>query len=327
MITASALAIVGTLACVTVTDSFSPLHPVGKVVGKKIVILQATPSSDTTEPDLFDYFDPLLSPHAYPQGISPDKIPIDDENNHDGDDDDDDSPKDVLPDEELLKEFMLDPKEAGFVSSPRGFIRFNEDDEDELPPPSLNDVSFDNNMLNYPMQKGGEIDPDYFDPTLSPHSYPNGTPDRLVGDSDNTNNNNNPKRQKQQQKVGILLMDHGSRNQASNDRLHELAEIYQNSVGGSIVVEAAHMEIATPSIPEGLQTLLDKGVDEIVCHPFFLSAAGRHVSEDIPAIVNEAVKDLQIQIPISTTEPVGSQTDIMIRAIHNLVQSKTRVNN
>lgn len=29
---------------------------------------------DKGEPDLFDYFDPLLSPHAYPDGISPDHM-------------------------------------------------------------------------------------------------------------------------------------------------------------------------------------------------------------------------------------------------------------
>eukprot|EP00540_Astrosyne_radiata_P021866 CAMPEP_0116834524 /NCGR_PEP_ID=MMETSP0418-20121206/7037_1 /TAXON_ID=1158023 /ORGANISM="Astrosyne radiata, Strain 13vi08-1A" /LENGTH=146 /DNA_ID=CAMNT_0004464089 /DNA_START=214 /DNA_END=655 /DNA_ORIENTATION=- len=123
-------------------------------------------------------------------------------------------------------------------------------------------------------------------------------------------------------KVGVLLMDHGSRNKASNLRLHELARLYQDSMGNdeSFVVQAAHMELAEPSIPQGLNTLVSQGVDEIVCHPYFLSADGRHVSEDIPRIVQDSIESLSISIPIRTTQPVGSNTDIMLQAIHSLVQ-------
>ena len=86
-----------------------------------------------------------------------------------------------------------------------------------------------------------------------------------------------------------------------------------------MIVRHAHMEIAEPSIKDALASLLEEGVDEIVCHPYFLSP-GRHVKEDIPELVAEATKSLQIKIPIVTTEPVGSQTDIMIRAIHSAVK-------
>lgn len=72
--------------------------------------------------------------------------------------------------------------------------------------------------------------------------------------------------------------------------------------------------------------LLTHLADEIICHPFFLSAAGRHVSEDIPAILEEAISTMNIEIPVTTTDPVGSQTDVMIRAIHTLVQEKARIN-
>ena len=85
------------------------------------------------------------------------------------------------------------------------------------------------------------------------------------------------------------------------------------------------MEIAEPSIPEVLKALVEEGVDEIICHPYFLSP-GRHVVEDIPEIVDGAIKDLNIQIPVITTNPVGSSTDLMINAIHSLVQqSSTKI--
>lgn len=62
-------------------------------------------------------------------------------------------------------------------------------------------------------------------------------------------------------KVGILLMDHGSRNEASNQRLEHLAELYKLTMqDDNVVVLAAHMEIAKPTIPDGLQALLDQGV-------------------------------------------------------------------
>ena len=61
-------------------------------------------------------------------------------------------------------------------------------------------------------------------------------------------------------------MDHGSRNKDSNDRLHELARVYQLTVGSNVIVTAAHMEIASPSIPEGLETLLNAGVGKLHVH-------------------------------------------------------------
>ena len=84
------------------------------------------------------------------------------------------------------------------------------------------------------------------------------------------------------------------------------------------------MEIATPSIPDGIKALVDLGVDEIICHPYFLSP-GRHVTEDIPRIVNQAVEDLSIKIPVITTEPLGYNTQLMIGAIHSSVRENSKL--
>lgn len=146
------------------------------------------------EPDLFDYFDPLLSPHAYPDGIDP----------------------------------THKPKEIKIA------------DEDREAPTRLHKRSTES-----------AVDPtQVFDPTLSPHAYPKGTPSAVVGDENIV----------AKKRVGILLIDHGSKKQASNDRLEELARIYQENVESNVIVKAAHMEIAEPSIPDGLEMLLDEGV-------------------------------------------------------------------
>ena len=303
--------------------------------------------TDQNEPDLFEYFDPLLSPHAYPNGISPDRKTLSQKGTVSGSSEG--SMDQVVPtfdfssqiaisivdnrQQEPVRSSTIDPDFFDPLLSPHMYPNGTPEKllvdidsattgsavpSDTFEPFDVADfvsllpsISAIDTKPTLPFQQQDQprqdtVSPDVFDPLLSPHMYPNGTPNRLVGDK--------------KKRVGVLLMDHGSRNQGSNDRLHELARIYQESVDGDqFVVAAAHMELASPSIPEGLQTLMERGVDEIICHPYFLSAQGRHVSEDIPEIINGAIEALGIEIPIVTTPPVGSQTDIMIGAVQSLV--------
>ena len=308
---------------------------------------------DDGEPDLFDYFDPLLSPHSYPNGVSPDNKP------------DASSSSSSYPSSSNSKN--KSPFGINYYSSNQ-----RESTENKIPP---NESSNSNGNVINGDDDGEEDDeePDlfeYFDPLLSPHSYPNGiSPDAAAGISspreldvvgkssslsssssssiyrssseDNVGSTLSENRQTKK-RVGILLMDHGSRNEASNKRLQAMAQLYQlnldtmtmdvNDNGGSdssssdtvMIVRAAHMEIAKPSIPDGLKTLVEAGVDEIVCHPYFLSP-GRHVVEDIPEIIESAVRDMQIGIPVRTTDPVGSNTQMMLGLIHSSVTSTSQV--
>ena len=89
--------------------------------------------------------------------------------------------------------------------------------------------------------------------------------------------------------IGVLLVDHGSSRAASNAHLEKLAELNQQRAPSYYVIKAAHMEIAPPSIKDGIQTFVEEeGVEKIVCHPYFLSP-GRHVVEDIPQVIEEAI--------------------------------------
>ena len=83
-------------------------------------------------------------------------------------------------------------------------------------------------------------------------------------------------------------------------------------------------EYSSPLQPIILTRFFQIEKDEIICHPYFLSP-GRHVREDIPRIVNEAVSSLEIEIPVITTDPVGSNTQLMIGAIHSLVRENSDV--
>jgi sirohydrochlorin ferrochelatase len=83
----------------------------------------------------------------------------------------------------------------------------------------------------------------------------------------------------------LLLVAHGSRRQASNDEVRALTQrLAQQAGDGYGYVDCGFLELAEPSIPDGIQRCIDAGADEVVVLPYFLSK-GRHVVEDIPAEV------------------------------------------
>ncbi len=83
----------------------------------------------------------------------------------------------------------------------------------------------------------------------------------------------------------LLLVAHGSRRAESNTEVEQvaarLAQVAASEYDG---VLHAFLELAEPSIPDGIDACLAGGADEVTILPYFL-AAGRHVSEDIPEIV------------------------------------------
>ena len=86
--------------------------------------------------------------------------------------------------------------------------------------------------------------------------------------------------------VGVVIVDHGSRRQASNDLLTEFVRMYREQTGRPIV-ELAHMEIAPPDIEAAFGRCVEQGATLVAVSPFFLSP-GRHWQEDIPTLAAEA---------------------------------------
>ena len=83
----------------------------------------------------------------------------------------------------------------------------------------------------------------------------------------------------------LLLVAHGSRREASNEEVRNLAASLAELAGTRFgYVACAFLEIAEPSIGDGIEAALASGTREIVVLPYFLSA-GRHVVTDIPAEV------------------------------------------
>jgi sirohydrochlorin ferrochelatase len=86
--------------------------------------------------------------------------------------------------------------------------------------------------------------------------------------------------------LGLLLVDHGSRNADANAQLEDMADRVRRLRPGDLVA-ACHMEIAAPDIAGGFQHLVSAGATRIQLLPYFLSS-GRHVQRDIPRLAAEA---------------------------------------
>jgi sirohydrochlorin ferrochelatase len=96
----------------------------------------------------------------------------------------------------------------------------------------------------------------------------------------------------------MLVVAHGSRRAESNDEVRALARQLQEQRGEFDSVDCAFLELADPSIPDGLRRAVAAGAREVVVVPYFLSA-GRHVVKDIPeevAVVRAEHPDIVITV-------------------------------
>ena len=86
----------------------------------------------------------------------------------------------------------------------------------------------------------------------------------------------------------LLLIAHGSRREASNEEIRELAARLEQISGSHFDrVVPAFLELAEPDIPTGVDLCAQAGAASVTAIPYFL-AAGRHVANDIPAELEKA---------------------------------------
>lgn len=107
----------------------------------------------------------------------------------------------------------------------------------------------------------------------------------------------------------LLIVAHGSRRATSNDEVRQLAEQIRSMPGLPVdEVVTAFLELAEPSIPDGLEACIQRGASEVLVFPYFL-AAGRHVVEDIPAEIAPVVERYP-EIKVSITPHLGLATEL-----------------
>ncbi|MDF7808247.1 CbiX/SirB N-terminal domain-containing protein [Pontiellaceae bacterium B12219] len=86
----------------------------------------------------------------------------------------------------------------------------------------------------------------------------------------------------------LLVVAHGSRRKESNDEVRRLTiRIEENSGPAFDLVSCAFLEISSPQIDSAIADLVDAGATTIKVFPYFL-AAGTHVVQDIPRLIEEA---------------------------------------
>jgi sirohydrochlorin ferrochelatase len=105
----------------------------------------------------------------------------------------------------------------------------------------------------------------------------------------------------------LLIVDHGSGRPEAHEHLERVAGRVAD-LAPAWVVRVAHMEIAAPSIADGIEACVSAGAEEVLIHPLFL-VPGRHLTEDIPALVrNAAHRHPHVRIRI--TEPLGASPEL-----------------
>jgi sirohydrochlorin ferrochelatase len=117
------------------------------------------------------------------------------------------------------------------------------------------------------------------------------------------------------EKIGVILVDHGSRRDESNQMLLEVVDAYRKHSHWNIV-EPAHMELAEPSIATAFSRCVEQGAKLVVVFPYFL-APGKHWHEDIPRLAAEAAASYP-GIRHVVTEPLGLH-ELMLKIIDDRI--------
>lgn len=89
--------------------------------------------------------------------------------------------------------------------------------------------------------------------------------------------------------VAIVVAAHGSRAEPANAAHRQVVDALAASVDHPVT--PAFLELATPSIPEAIDAAAATGAATVLVLPYFLHP-GRHLSDDLPAIVDEATQRL-----------------------------------
>jgi len=120
--------------------------------------------------------------------------------------------------------------------------------------------------------------------------------------------------------TGVIIVDHGSRRDESNDLLLDVVQRFADVTPFNIV-EPAHMELAEPDIATAFEACVARGAKQVVVFPYFLSP-GRHWKQDIPALV-EAAAFKHPDVSWTVTAPFG-QHDGMLQIIQERITEATQ---
>ena len=111
----------------------------------------------------------------------------------------------------------------------------------------------------------------------------------------------------QTNKSALILFAHGSRDPAWAEPFKAIQVLIRAQVPG-LRSELAFLELMQPSIGDCIAKLAVEGFKAISIVPLFL-AAGRHLREDLPALV-ERIRAEHPALKISVSPPIGDLPEI-----------------
>lgn len=110
-------------------------------------------------------------------------------------------------------------------------------------------------------------------------------------------------------KKGFLIIAHGSRKKEANQQVFSLVKKL-NTYYQTDMFEPAFMELAPPTIEEGIKALAKKNMGQLVAYPYFLFK-GMHFSKDIPEMIQNIVSKLEKKVVFKMLEPIGQHPTIV----------------
>lgn len=121
--------------------------------------------------------------------------------------------------------------------------------------------------------------------------------------------------------TSILLIGHGSRNQASNDEIRDFCQQWRQ-MHPDWRIELCYIELADVLLPEGLQRAA-AGADKVIVIPLILSAAG-HVKAEIPEHIAQARLQFP-QVEFIYAAHIGANQDILKILQNNLKKAMKQI--
>lgn len=108
----------------------------------------------------------------------------------------------------------------------------------------------------------------------------------------------------------LLIIAHGSRKKEYNEEIRRLVkDMEQSEFNRFDFVKCAFNQFAEPTFHEQIEALVNSGATHIKVLPYFI-AAGGHVSQDIPELIEGARKD-HPSIHIESTPHLGKFSGII----------------
>lgn len=97
-------------------------------------------------------------------------------------------------------------------------------------------------------------------------------------------------------KPGLLIVGHGTREPQGVDGFLAMVAGVAGALG-DVAVEPCFLELARPTIAEGVRRLAERGVTRVLAMPLMLFAAG-HVRRDIPKALVESAAESGVEVEL-----------------------------